>query len=53
MHHQVQIQGVGPGGFDPTNTYVPGSIIDGSGFNPDNRAAPAWITCSSGLTLQR
>ena len=29
VHHQVHIQGVGPGGFDPAGTYVPGSIIDG------------------------
>ena len=36
MHHQVRIQGVGPGGFDPDGTFVPGSIIDGAGFNPDN-----------------
>ncbi len=48
VHHQVHIQGVGPGGFQGT-TYVPGSIIDGSGFNPDNPSGANWITLLSGL----
>lgn len=48
VHHQVRIQGVGPGGFQGT-TYVPGSIIDGSGFNPDNPSGARWITLLSGL----
>ncbi len=43
VHHQVHIQGVGPGGFDPAGTYVPGSIIDGAGFNPDNPSGTDWI----------
>ena len=53
VHHQVRIQGVGPGGFDADGTFVPGSIIDGSGFNPDNAQGTAWITLLSGLTLLR
>ena len=48
VHHQVRIQGVGPGGFQGT-TYVTGSIIDGSGFNPDNPSGAKWITLLSGL----
>ncbi len=49
VHHQVRIQGVGPGGFQGS-TYVPGSIIDGSGFNPDNPSGTNWITLLSSLT---
>ncbi|HEY9339626.1 MAG TPA: hypothetical protein VIQ79_34605, partial [Kribbella sp.] len=49
VHHQVRIQGVGPGGFDPSGTWVPGSILDGSGFNLDNPNGAAWINLLSGL----
>jgi hypothetical protein len=49
VHHQVRVQGVGPGGFQG-NTYVPGSIIDGAGFNPDNPSGASWITLLSTLT---
>ena len=49
VHHQVRIQGVGPGGFDAVGTFVPGSILDGAGFNADNPNGLAWITLLSGL----
>jgi len=49
VHHQVKIQGVGPGGFDPSGAFVRGSILDGSGFNPDNQSGTDWITLLSGL----
>ncbi len=45
---QIKIQGVGPGGFQDS-TYIPGSILDGGGFNPDNAAGTAWITKLGGL----
>ena len=48
VHHEVRIQGVGPGGFQG-NTYVPGSIIDGAGFNPDNPSGASWITLLTSL----
>ena len=48
VHHQVRIQGVGPGGFQGS-AYVPGSIIDGAGFNPDNPSGTNWITLLSSL----
>ncbi len=48
VHHQVHLQGVGPGGFQGT-TYVPGSIIDGSAFNPDNPDGIAWIALLGSL----
>jgi len=48
VHHQVRIQGVGPGGFQGT-TYVPGSIIDGSAFNPDNASGASWLTLLGSL----
>ncbi|MDT4963523.1 MAG: large repetitive protein, partial [Pseudonocardiales bacterium] len=50
VHHQVKIQGVGPGGFDSTNTFVPGSIIDGSGFNADTASGTSWVSLLSSLT---
>ena len=49
MHHQVRIQGVGPGGFTPSGTFVPGSILDGAGFNPDNAGGASWISLLSSL----
>ena len=49
-HHQVKIQGVGPGGFDSAGNFVPGSIIDGSGFNPDNPSGTNWINLLGSLT---
>ncbi len=49
VHHQVRIQGVGPGGFQGS-TYVPGSIIDGSAFNPDNASGTSWLTLLGSLT---
>ncbi len=52
VHHQVKIQGVGPGGFDPSGTYVLGSILDGSGFNIDNLTGNGanWLSTLSALT---
>ncbi|WP_344951618.1 IPT/TIG domain-containing protein [Terrabacter ginsenosidimutans] len=54
VHHRVAIQGVGPGGFvtkaDGSQQWVPGSIIDGSGFSPDLPGGTAWITRLAGLT---
>jgi hypothetical protein len=49
VHHRLRLQGVGPGGFQGS-TFVPGSIIDGLGFNPDNPSGTAWITLLNGLT---
>ena len=50
VHHQVRIQGVGPGGFDADGVFVRGSIIDGAGFNPDNPSGTAWIALLGTLT---
>jgi hypothetical protein len=50
VHHKVRIQGVGPGGFDSSGDYVPGSVLDGLGFSPDNAQGTAWIALLSGLT---
>jgi hypothetical protein len=50
VHHQVKIQGVGPGGFRPDSSHVPGTIIDGAGFNPDLDRGAAWIALLSSLT---
>ncbi len=49
VHHQVKIQGVGPGGFTANGDFVRGSIIDGAGFNPDNPSGANWITLLSSL----
>jgi hypothetical protein len=51
VHHQVRIQGVGPGGFLPNNGgFVPGSILDGAGFNPDLGRGAAWVALLGSLT---
>ncbi|MGZ4602231.1 MAG: hypothetical protein ACXV0U_01390, partial [Kineosporiaceae bacterium] len=47
VHSNVKIQGVGPGGTyldaaRATKT-VPGTRLDGLGFNPDNNAGAAWV----------
>ena len=49
VHHQVRIQGVGPGGFDSNGAFTRGSILDGSGFNPDNPSGTAWIALLGSL----
>ncbi|WP_157557678.1 IPT/TIG domain-containing protein [Intrasporangium oryzae] len=49
VHHQVAIQGVGPGGFRPDKTFVRGSILDGQGFNPDFDNGAAWIALLGSL----
>ncbi len=48
-HHRVRIQGVGPGGFTSTGQRVPGSVLDGLGFSPDNTQGASWITLLSSL----
>ncbi|MGB8649718.1 MAG: IPT/TIG domain-containing protein [Mycobacteriales bacterium] len=49
VHHQVHIQGVGPGGFDADGVFTPGSIIDGSGFNADSAGGTAWVALLGSL----
>ena len=49
VHHRVRVQGVGPGGFTATGEHVPGSIIDGLGFNPDNAQGASWISLVGSL----
>lgn len=47
----VKLQGVGPGGvITASNTTVPGSIIDGSGFSGDTALADAWRARIASLT---
>jgi len=42
VHSAVRLQGVGPGGVAADGSYVPGSVLDGLGFNPDNDLGAAW-----------
>ncbi len=49
VHSSVHLLGTGPGGFRGTS-YVPGAIIDGLGFNPDNDQGAAWVALLGGLT---
>jgi hypothetical protein len=49
VHHQVKVQGVGPGGFQPSGAFVPGTILDGSGFSPDNAVGTTWVNLLSSL----
>ena len=50
VHHKVRLQGVGPGGTTAGGDYVPGTILDGLGFSPDNAQGAAWINLISSLT---
>lgn len=50
MASPVKLQGVGPGGFQDANTFVPGSIVDGSSFAGDTQLATDWYTKIGGLT---
>ncbi len=49
VHSALHLQGVGPGGFLPSGEFVPGSIVDGVGFNPDNQQGADWIDLLSRL----
>jgi hypothetical protein len=49
MASPVKLQGVGPGGFQG-NTFVPGSIIDGSSFAGDTQLATDWYDKLGTLT---
>ncbi len=49
MYKPIKLQGVGPGGFDANNTYVPGSVIDGRGVAGDTPYAQAWQNFIMGL----
>jgi len=51
LHHRVKVQGVGPGGFDSTGAFVPGSTIDGQSFNPDTDQGAAWLDLVNSLTF--
>jgi len=49
MASPVKLQGVGPGGFQG-NTYVPGTVLDASGFGGDTQLATDWYTKLATLT---
>ena len=49
MASPVKLQGVGPGGFQG-NTFVPGSIIDGSSFAGDTQLATDWYNKLGAMT---
>ena len=49
MASPAKLQGVGPGGFQGT-TYVPGTVLNASGFAGDTTLATAWYTKVGGLT---
>ena len=43
IHSPVKLQGVGPGGIQAaTNTYVPGTVLDGLGFGTDGARDTGW-----------
>ena len=45
IHSPVKLQGVGPGGIQAaTNTYVPGTVLDGLGFGTDGARDTGWQT---------
>ena len=50
VNSPVRLQCVGPGGQYADGTYVPGSALNGLGFNADNAAGTAWFTLVGSLT---
>jgi hypothetical protein len=50
MHSPDKLQGVGPGGLYGNGTLVPGSVIDGVGFNSVPATTTAWQALVGGLT---
>ena len=50
VHNRVELQGVGPGGFTASGAWVPGTIVDGSGFSADQDNGTAWIALLNSLT---
>ena len=50
VHSSLHLQGVGPGGFLPSGQFVPGSIVDGVGFNPDNQQGTDWLDLLSRIS---
>jgi len=51
VNSRIHVQGVGTGGFQGS-TWVPGSIIDGSAFSPDNAIGTSWLNTLAGLSHQ-
>ncbi len=51
VNSRIHVQGVGTGGFQGS-TWVPGSIIDGSGFSPDNSIGTSWLNTLAGFSYQ-
>ncbi len=49
VNGRVHLQGVGPGGFQGS-TWVPGTIIDGSAFNPDDTSGAGWLATLTALS---
>ncbi len=48
MASPAKLQGVGPGGFQGTH-YVPGTVLDASGFAGDTQLATDWYNLVGGL----
>jgi hypothetical protein len=46
---QMLVQGVGPGGVRSNGALVPGSRLNGLGFNPDTDRGAAWVNLVAGL----
>ncbi len=49
MASPVKLQGVGPGGFQGQD-YVPGTVLDASGFGGDTQLATDWYTKINSLS---
>jgi hypothetical protein len=48
LNRRAKLQGFGPGGIRADGTVVPGSVIDGSGFNADGASGTAWVAIANG-----
>ncbi|MDX6570802.1 MAG: large repetitive protein, partial [Gaiellales bacterium] len=51
IHSPVKLQGVGPGGIYADGSSVPGTVIDGSAFQPDSNTGTYWSNLVAGLNV--
>ena len=51
MHSPVKLQGVGPGGSIAAGNDVPGTVIDGSGYQADGQSGTDWFDLITSLSF--
>jgi hypothetical protein len=51
LHSPAKVQGVGPGGAIPGSSDVPGTVIDGSGYQADAQSGTDWVALMTSLAF--